>query len=171
MAVDSNRISTFTKSTLIVIISWSLLLPIYFGNVNLVTPVAAQSLEENIFSLFSRGNEALQQGMYDQAIEYYDRVLALDPNHVMALYNKGSILDDLGRYQEAIEYYDTALAIDPNHINALNGKGVALVNLGRHQEAIEYFDRVLAIDPNDTDALNNKGLALAALQESVRPAQ
>ncbi len=171
MAVDSSRILTLTKSTLIVIISWSLLLPIYFGNTNLVTSVAAQSLEEDISSLLSRGHEALQQGMYDQAIEHYDRALAIDPNYTDALNGKGVALASLGRYQEAIEYFDRVLAIDPERPTALNNKGVALLNLGRYQEAIEYFDRVLAIDPNDIDALNNKDRALTALQESDRPAQ
>ena len=37
-------------------------------------------------------------------IEYYDKVLAINPTFVDALNNKGVILKDLKRYDESIEY-------------------------------------------------------------------
>src|SRR5215469_11013199 len=62
-------------------------------------------------------------GNYSQAIQYYDKALAIDPHYVKALTNKGVALDNLGNYAGAIEYYDKALAIDPHYINALYNKG------------------------------------------------
>ena len=57
------------------------------------------------------GNKGLaldNLGKYEEAIEWYDKTLKIDPNNVFALYNKGFALNNLGKYQEAIEWYDKA---------------------------------------------------------------
>ena len=60
---------------------------------------------------------------HQEAIEWYDKALKIDPNNVIALYDKGFALNNLGKYEEAIEWYDKALKIDPNNVDALNNKG------------------------------------------------
>jgi tetratricopeptide (TPR) repeat protein len=87
-------------------------------------------ISDNVSKLKEKGDALYKQGRYQEAIEYYDRALAMDPNDVSALNNKGNALGDLGRYQEAIEYYDRALAIDPNDADALYNKGNPFVILG-----------------------------------------
>ena len=37
-------------------------------------------------------------GNYTEAIEYFDKALAIDPHYELALYNKGVTLDSLGKY-------------------------------------------------------------------------
>jgi tetratricopeptide (TPR) repeat protein len=100
------------------------------------------------------------QGNYEEAITYFDKALAIDPNYKEALNGKGDALVDQGNYEEAITYFDKALAIDPNYKLALNNKGYALGGQGNYEEAITYYDKALAIDPNYKTALNNKGYAL-----------
>ena len=65
-------------------------------------------------------------GKYDEAIQYYDKALQVDPNYTDALNNKGDALYDLDKYDEAIQIFDKALQIDPNDTDALNSKGDAL---------------------------------------------
>ena len=48
---------------------------------------------------------------YVRAIEYFDKVLAIDPHDVHALTGKGAALDVLGNHTGAIEYCDKAKAI------------------------------------------------------------
>ena len=66
---------------------------------------------------------------YDEAIEYFDKALAVEPDKVRALSGKGTALRNLGNYTEAIEYYDRALAVEPDYRPALYGKRLALGNL------------------------------------------
>jgi tetratricopeptide (TPR) repeat protein len=63
------------------------------------------------------------------AITWYGKVLAVDPNDTFALYGKGLALFALGKYEEAITWYDKALAIDPNYSYAQNNKKEALSKL------------------------------------------
>jgi tetratricopeptide (TPR) repeat protein len=102
-------------------------------------------------------------GNYSQAIQYYDKALAIDPHYSYALTNKGVALDNLKNYTGALRYLDKALAIDAHNVRALNGKGVALYGLGNYTGAIEYYDKALAIDPHYVKALYNKGWTLGVL--------
>jgi tetratricopeptide (TPR) repeat protein len=85
-------------------------------------------------------------GNYSQAIQYYDKALAIDPHYSYALTNKGVALENLENYTGALRYLDKALSIDPHYVKALNGKGVALYGLGNYAGVIEYYDK--AIDPH-----------------------
>lgn len=91
----------------------------------------SEAQEDSISKLFEKAASLYDQGEYQEAIIWYDRVLTIDPNHVKALNNKGSALNKLDQYQEAITWYDKALAIDPNEPKALKNKGIALKNLGQ----------------------------------------
>jgi len=82
-------------------------------------------------SLFSKAYNLYNKGEYEEAIEYFDKMLQLDPNNVYTLIGKGNSFIYLGKYVEALVYYDKVLAIDPDNIRALNGKGSALDDLGK----------------------------------------
>ena len=99
-------------------------------------------------------------GRHEEAIEWFDKALAIDPDCVFALNDRGAALRNLGRYEEAIEWYDKALAIDPDCILALSNRGMALRGLGRYEEAIEWYDKALAIQPEHASAQRNRAVAL-----------
>jgi tetratricopeptide (TPR) repeat protein len=117
-----------------------------------------------VIALGNKGVALDVMGRHEEAIEWYDKVLAIDPNDVKALNNKGAALDLLKRHKKAIKWLDKALAIDPHYVIALGNKGLALGKLGQHKKAIKWLDKALAIDPNNIKALNNKGVALDYLE-------
>ena len=110
-----------------------------------------------------KGNEQFYKQQYEEAIEYFDKALMINPDDALALYNKGAALYYLGNYEEAIEYFDKSLMINPDYLYALNNKGAALYYLGNYEEAIEYYDKALSINPSDATVLYNKGDSLDAL--------
>jgi tetratricopeptide (TPR) repeat protein len=112
-------------------------------------------------TISNKGTALSNLGNDMEAIVYYDKALAIEPDSTLALNNKGVSLANLNRSQEAIVYYDKALAIEPDSTLALNNKGASLSNLGKYQEAIVYYDRALAIEPSLASTLNNKGNTLA----------
>jgi tetratricopeptide (TPR) repeat protein len=112
---------------MIIIISFFPIPLIKFGDVSAQGP---ESITDDVDALSDKGAGLDSLGQYEEAIEYYDTALAIDPNYVNALYNKGVALGNLGRYQDAIKYYDKVLALEPNNVGALNNKANAIVSLG-----------------------------------------
>jgi tetratricopeptide (TPR) repeat protein len=138
-----------------------------FAQSSLNSPLSSSSSMINstqVETLYNTANNFYDNQKYEEALQYYDKVLAIDPSSVNALNSKGLALDHLQRYDEAVQTFDKALAIDPSSVNALNNKGLALDHLQRYDEAVQTFDKVLAINPSSVNALNNKGLALEHLQ-------
>jgi tetratricopeptide (TPR) repeat protein len=72
--------------------------------------------------ILNKANVLQDLQRYDEALQYYDKVLEIDPKDIDALYDKASVLEDLQRYDEALQYYDKVLDIDPKDIDAMNNK-------------------------------------------------
>lgn len=128
---------------------------------------AFQSTVESVEVLNEKANTLFDSGKYEEAIEYYDKIIEIEPNNADAEVNKGLALNELvnkgvylsyfGQPKEAITYYDKALAIDGNYTDALNNKAFALANLDRNEEALPIIEQVL-----ESNSDNEAYLATAA---------
>lgn len=97
---------------------------------------------------YEEGRAAFEAGLYDEAAEQFERVVAADPQHFKALVNWGAALSRDRQPAEAIPKFQRALVLDPEHPNraeAYYNWGVALERLGEHGEAVEKFEQALAL--------------------------
>lgn len=67
----------------------------------------------NIEELLGQGNKLLLQGMFEQALSYFEQASLLDQSDARIWNQKGVALRSLGRYDEALECFNKALEIDP----------------------------------------------------------
>ncbi len=67
----------------------------------------------NLKQLYENGIMLHNQGKFAEALECYDKALAIDPQNSNVLSNKGLSLHNQGKFAEALECYDEALAMDP----------------------------------------------------------
>src|SRR5262249_14615685 len=79
------------------------------------------------------------------AVESYDKAIAIKPDWAEVHYNRGLILGELN-CTDALASFDKALAIKPDYAVALEKRGSLLQNLGRPEEAIADYERALSID-------------------------
>lgn len=100
---------------------------------------------------------------YHEALEGYDRAIAIKPDYATAHFNRGLTLKHLKRYAEALASYDRALALAPNDAGIHNNRGVLLQQMRRYGEALASYDRAIAADPDHAAAHNNRGTALMNL--------
>ncbi len=86
---------------------------------------------------FRLGSQYQQEGNNAEAINCYEKGLALDPvGNAIIWSNKGAALLALKRGQEAVVCFDRAIALDPRDASAWNNKGCALLAIGKQSEAM-----------------------------------
>jgi protein O-GlcNAc transferase len=103
-------------------------------------------------------------GRRDEALQNYNRALALRPNHAPTLYNRGVTLQRLRRWQEALQSYDRAVSIRPDFVVALVNRGSILRDLKRYEEALKSYDAALAVKPGTAELYYNRGNVLRDLR-------
>jgi len=118
------------------------------------------TVEQTVGFWNNKGSSLCTLGRHEEAIDCFDKALAIDPRKAKPWANKGVSLGALGRSEEAIACYDKALAIDPRYAPAWSNKGSDLAALERHEEAIACYDKALAIDPQFATIWSNKGVSL-----------
>lgn len=123
----------------------------------------AKSIEDRAFFLKNLGVTYSFLEMEEEAIECYERALAIKPDDYDSLRQKGVSLSELGLEKEAIECYEKALAIKPDDYRALRSKGISLSKQGQEDEAIKCYEKALAIKPDDFSSLRQKGVSLSKL--------
>jgi len=99
--------------------------------------------------------------LYDDAIEAFTSVIALNPNDAGTYNNRGYAYGSKGQYDRAIGDYNKAIAIDPNDAIAYTNRGIAYGNKGQYDRAIEDFNKAIALDPNYDQTYTNRGVAYA----------
>jgi Flp pilus assembly protein TadD len=95
-------------------------------------------------------NFLYDQRQYQQAIEWYQKSLAINPKNVSARTDMGTAYYYLGQAGQALEEYSQSLAIDPDHKPTL--LNVIVVNLEvTHDTAAAQraWDRLHKLDPSN----------------------
>src|SRR5439155_732481 len=98
---------------------------------------------------------------WQDAIEAYRRVVAIDPRYAAAWNNLGLLLHRLGSYDEAEAAYRSALKHDPRCCEAEYNLGSLHEDRGLIEEAIADYREALEISPDYADAHFNLAGALA----------
>ena len=98
---------------------------------------------------------------WDDAIDAYRRVVAIDPTYAAAWNNLGLLLHRMGRYDEARDAYEAALAQDATCCEAVYNLGSLAEDRGELDEAVRCYRQALALSPDYGDAHFNLAGALA----------
>lgn len=89
-------------------------------------------------------------GLQAEALEAYDRALAITPDDFDLLYQSASILQELDRVPEAIERFGRAIALRPYDPSARFGRGAAYAISSQNDLAQADLERVLELDTSGT---------------------
>jgi tetratricopeptide (TPR) repeat protein len=85
-------------------------------------------------------------GKYKEAIQLYQRVVSIDPNHAEALNSLGMMLIKDGQYKEAADTFAKLIELRPDNKIAHVGYGVALALSGDDEAGKAKLDELFAID-------------------------
>ena len=106
------------------------------------------------------GASTAQIGKHDEAIEFYNKSIALKPDYAEAYGNMGNTLQEQGKLDEAIEAYNKAISLKPDYAEAYSNMGATLQEQGKLDEAIEAYNKAISLKPDYAEAYSNIGAAL-----------
>lgn len=107
-------------------------------------------LPQAYYLAFYRGRNAVEQGLFDVALEHFDQALRLSPEKEDLPYilsYKGSCLKEMGRYGDAVQVLGQGLIEDEERPDIHNLLGVCRFKLEQYEEAIVHFKRAVALNP------------------------
>lgn len=126
------------------------------------TPPVIQPLDEplDVNGWFNRGVEQLEAGDDRAALNAFNRVIELEPNHAGAWMNRGNALFNLEQAEDALSAYDRAIELRPDDGFSWGARADALYDLERIDEALISWNKSLELKPDNPEVWYNKGLAL-----------
>lgn len=105
--------------------------------------------KNNNTSYFSIANKLMREGKLEEAITYYRRAIAQNPNFAWSHHNLAEALIKQGQIDEAIASYRRAIEINPNFASFHHNLAEVLVKQGQLDEAIAAYRRAIEINPNN----------------------
>lgn len=92
---------------------------------------------------------------YNEAYNYFEKAVSLNPKNAAAFTNLGVSLERIGKYKEAIEMHKKAHKLNPRNATTTYNWGVCLDYLQEHEQAILKYQKAIELDPKYTDAYVN----------------
>jgi len=94
-------------------------------------------------------------GKWEEAIEWFEKALLLDPQYKICLNTYGLLLRDIGRIHQARACFEKALEIDEEFGAAMNNLGSVLKDVARYDEALTWLRKSAKIMNNNPAAHSN----------------
>lgn len=104
-----------------------------------------------------RGNHYQNIHKYREAIEDYNRYIAINPFNYSAFQNRGTAHERLKNYDSALSDYYRVTILKPRDTIAYFNRGVVWDALKNYWQAIKEYDTVVMIDPRLAKAYYNRG--------------
>jgi tetratricopeptide (TPR) repeat protein len=102
--------------------------------------------------LMRRGQDALEAGRPDEAIEHFTAAVDWAPDFAEAYVGRASAYYLTNRAGPAIDDLRQALVLNPNQWDAMSGFAVLLEEIGRREDALEVWGRVHEMHPQNPEA-------------------
>jgi Flp pilus assembly protein TadD len=115
------------------------------------------------------GDLRVAEGKPAEAIAFYERAAAEDPDSAEVENDLGAALARMGRDDEAIRHYQSALRLEPGLYDALMNLGAILTRHERDAAALEHFSRAAALRTGSPEPLIYTAL-IDAKQRRIRDA-
>ena len=125
----------------------------------------AESLLQELLVSFPSNPDALHligvvyglQGRPNEALDSFQKCLAVAPQNAMLRFNLAKALSVLQRDREAVEHHHQAAILDPTNPEIWVNYGRSLDNLRQREEALVCYEKATELNPNLMEAWFNRG--------------
>ena len=107
---------------------------------------------------FAKGLDLYKKKQYDDAINYLDKAIKLNPDYLAAYQVRGNSFLALKDYDDAYYDYCDAIDIEPN--NAINyyNRGLLFASTKEYDSAILDYNKAISLKPNYAIAYGNRAM-------------
>jgi len=110
-------------------------------------------------ALLNQGIALLQDDQYDLSINYFNKVIEINPRYADAYSIRGVAYGmGKGQYDKAISDFNKAIEINPKYAKAYNNRGNAYFKKGQYEKTISDYNKAIEINPKFAEAYNNRAL-------------
>lgn len=102
---------------------------------------------ENFMALNNLAYLYSEQGKPDEALQYVEKALKLEPNHPDALDTMGRVMLLKGNVDDALKYFEQSLKIRPEHPDVSLNYAEALIMQGNKEKAKSILSNIQVNDP------------------------
>lgn len=100
------------------------------------------------------GCARMGQNKIEQALDAFNRTVAIDGRYISGHFNRGIALLRLARYEESVESLAEVVRLDPGNLEARCNRGIAFNYMSRYNDATEDLKRVVELQPGNIEALD-----------------
>ncbi|MDR2891865.1 MAG: tetratricopeptide repeat protein [Deltaproteobacteria bacterium] len=109
---------------------------------------ATRANPQNVETWNQLGHWYFDNRMPNEAIQAYDRSLAMRPDDPNIITDQGVMYRSLHNHEKALELFRKANRLSPSHEQSLFNSGIVLLDLGRDAEAAQAWRQLQARNPN-----------------------
>ncbi|WP_027417506.1 tetratricopeptide repeat protein [Aneurinibacillus terranovensis] len=108
-----------------------------------------EGFDRNEQILLERAALSAKQGLFEEALELYERILKESGDHVEALYGCGVVAYQLGNWQQSISRFAKLLDVDEEYVAAYPLLAESLWKLGLKDKALAVYRQALQLQPEE----------------------
>ncbi|XP_006621924.1 stress-induced-phosphoprotein 1 [Apis laboriosa] len=124
---------------------------------------------DQVYLLKQKGNSALEEGRYEEAIKHYTEAIGLDENNHVLYSNRSAAFAKAGKYKQALEDAEKTVNLKPDWGKGYSRMGSALAYLGKLNESIKAYETGLQYDPGNVQLQSGLAEVKAQLLMAANP--
>lgn len=117
------------------------------------------SVDNNYYNAYMQLGELYNEKDPQNALEFYDNALRINPKSDEALYAKGRIYQSQYQFKDAYAAFSQAVLENPGHKFASFGKAYIDIKFENYDKAIKTLDNIINMAPDYSNALTLRGYA------------
>lgn len=130
-----------------------------------------EAAPQDVEARYHLGELYYRDGLYEQALDAYRQVIALEPEKGYVYLKMGTALNMLQRYQEAVTAFEKAAAYLKDPAVAYNNLGISFGRMEQYHDEIDALKQALSHRPRYASARYNLGVTYLKIGDPAAASQ
>jgi len=112
-----------------------------------------------------KGKQAYEEDEYDEAIDYFNKSIKLNPDNSLTYHLRGLCYAYLKKFELSLSDFNKSIQLDPQNPVGYNNRGNNYLNMGKFDQALDDLNKSIQLDPNSALAYSNRGITYSKINK------